>query len=708
MKKRSRDILISFENQRMPFTIEECAEQFGISPRTVRHDIQEINDFLSSHGYKALGIDGTTIINPMSDVELQGAIEKIQGFYCYKLSPEERQLLIQIMLIHGEGYQTYSQIADELMVSRVTIINDLVKVKAWFAYRNLQVESLSNKGIRLCGTEISRRRAIIESVSSVYGSVQEKPVVVEYIEDLAETAFSKDTVEFLRCQIIRQEAIHGNYLTDQSFTILIFYLSYVFFRISQGKVVQLEDGGPGVNRMAVDLLESMGEYWGMDMPEGEAQFLSLILDSLHYIKKSKRDEKIIMLQIQTRRFIEIISTALKLDLNHDYVFYQDLANHLESIIVQHCHMPSNNAVVRQIAQQNKVLSAVVKENIGILEKNLGHYFDPDEQDYIIVHFCAAMERLKWKEHDFRVVVVCGNGMGTAQVLTVKLRSRFNFNILGVTSVHGLQQMDCREVDLIITTTALKESPCPYIVVSPLISEADVLRISRAFNEITEQSGGIANVFQESQGIGDTSGEGLMTFMESKLDEMEGLECQDKAMILENIKGFFENYRLSSTPFLHELLIPEHIVLDMDCSNYSEAIAAAGQILLDGGFIDGCYIEAMVENIEKNGPYIVVSEGFAVPHAGFDAGSKAVGMSLIRLENPVDFNTKTGSPIWVDYVCCLSTVDDQQHLKAFFHLVNILTDPRVKEDFHRAESPKQFAQMIKDYELKLILKDKERR
>ena len=106
------------------------------------------------------------------------------------------------------------------------------------------------------------------------------------------------------------------------------------------------------------------------------------------------------------------------------------------------------------------------------------------------------------------------------------------------------------------------------------------------------------------------------------------------MILENIKGFFENYRLSSTPFLHELLIPEQIVLEVGCSNYSEAIAAAGQILLDGGFIDRCYIEAMVENIEKNGPYIVVSEGFAVPHAGFDAGSKAVGMSLIRLENPV--------------------------------------------------------------------------
>ena len=41
-------------------------------------------------------------------------------------------------------------------------------------------------------------------------------------------------------------------------------------------------------------------------------------------------------------------------------------------------------------------------------------------------------------------------------------------------------------------------------------------------------------------------------------------------------------------------------------------------------------------------------------------------------------------------------------------MNILTDPRVKEDFHRAESPKQFAQMIEDYELKLILKDKERR
>ena len=85
---------------------------------------------------------------------------------------------------------------------------------------------------------------------------------------------------------------------------------------------------------------------------------------------------------------------------------------------------------------------------------------------------------------------------------------------------------------------------------------------------------------------------------------------------------------------------------------------------------------MIHNIEENGPYIVLSDGFAVPHEGLEQGSVKVGMNLIRLKHPVHFGADDFDP--VEFVCCLSAVDHKMHLKAFFNLVNMLRNEEFKE------------------------------
>lgn len=57
---------------------------------------------------------------------------------------------------------------------------------------------------------------------------------------------------------------------------------------------------------------------------------------------------------------------------------------------------------------------------------------------------------------------------------------------------------------------------------------------------------------------------------------------------------------------------------------------SGEILPEKGYIKPRYLDTMIQNIEENGPYVVLSPGFAVPHEGLEAGSIKVGMSLIRL------------------------------------------------------------------------------
>ena len=117
--------------------------------------------------------------------------------------------------------------------------------------------------------------------------------------------------------------------------------------------------------------------------------------------------------------------------------------------------------------------------------------------------------------------------------------------------------------------------------------------------------------------------------------------------------------------------------------------------MDKGYIEEKYIDSMIENAEENGPYFVLSPGFAVPHEGIDKGSIKVGMNLIRLKNPVPFGVEEFDP--VEFVCVLSAVDKKTHLKAFFNLVNMLQTPDFKEKLRECSSPEEAARIIEQFE-----------
>ena len=49
---------------------------------------------------------------------------------------------------------------------------------------------------------------------------------------------------------------------------------------------------------------------------------------------------------------------------------------------------------------------------------------------------------------------------------------------------------------------------------------------------------------------------------------------------------------------------------------------------------------------------------------------------------------------------MSTEDHKKHIKAFFHLVNMLTNRQFKEELWQADTPEKAAQIIKTYEMRI--------
>ena len=66
------------------------------------------------------------------------------------------------------------------------------------------------------------------------------------------------------------------------------------------------------------------------------------------------------------------------------------------------------------------------------------------------------------------------------------------------------------------------------------------------------------------------------------------------------------------PFLYELLTAADIQLDIECSDWRDAIIRSAQPLLDQGKIEDKYIDAMIDNVKENGAYIIISPEFALP------------------------------------------------------------------------------------------------
>ncbi|MBT2757408.1 PTS mannitol transporter subunit IICBA [Mesobacillus foraminis] len=100
----------------------------------------------------------------------------------------------------------------------------------------------------------------------------------------------------------------------------------------------------------------------------------------------------------------------------------------------------------------------------------------------------------------------------------------------------------------------------------------------------------------------------------------------------------ENHE-QDTETAHEddLLRPENVFLNKEFANKDEAIRFAGRALVDAGYVEESYIEAMIERDNMTSTYM--GNDVAIPH-GTEEAKKAViksGFTVLQVPNGVDFD-----------------------------------------------------------------------
>ena len=96
--------------------IETLSEEFNVSSRTIRNDIDEISYYLIENLKKdVIRVKNGNVILKLNDEDRKKVnhIYREQDYYSYKLSNEERIFLILLDLITNEGYITISFLCEK-------------------------------------------------------------------------------------------------------------------------------------------------------------------------------------------------------------------------------------------------------------------------------------------------------------------------------------------------------------------------------------------------------------------------------------------------------------------------------------------------------------------------------------------------------------------------------------------------------------------
>lgn len=144
-------ILECLRNSGDYLSLDYFADKLGVSTRTIRNEIKNIESIEERNGFKLeyktrLGY----ILNPKDQEKFENYLKNLPSYSIE--NPEQRIESIIVELLVNEGYKTIDQLSKKFLVSSSQIKNDLKKVDEKLRDTGLKLERKAHYGIKIEGT----------------------------------------------------------------------------------------------------------------------------------------------------------------------------------------------------------------------------------------------------------------------------------------------------------------------------------------------------------------------------------------------------------------------------------------------------------------------------------------------------------------------------------------------------------------------------
>lgn len=670
-------------------TIKDITKQVKISERMVRYAIDNIEYLLKKNNMPQLerkyGL-GIKICLTEDQIDM---IARKESIYRNYLGFSNKNRLI-LYLLKSHYSKTLQELADFIGISKATISKYLCEAEEYLKERSIELVKKRNKGIFLVCNEISKRRTIYDIIFESYDYSRIQGLLTpKNIDDLMiKNYFYGIDIKYI--WELLKEFLLGRKITlsDVAFYNIVINTCIMVKRIQQGFLVDME-------YEKIDYLAETFEYaeakkyckelskkFNMTIPKTEVVWITM-----HFLGANPMQflEDDIFTSVKERNKLmdctSIIVQQFEKEASIKFNNYEEVVNGLFVHL-----MPSVNRMKYNIFIKNS-LKEEIKECYSLIfdttvkvcryiEEAFKIRFTEDELSYICLHFGAAMEKMnKSYTAKKRVIVVCSTGIATSKLLASKLKNSYeDIEITDILSYNEFISRNTFDIDYVISTIAMKEANIPIIVVNPLLNSEDKLKLSKIFNpKVTRREEDFEKIIEIIQ---------------------RNTIIKDMGKLKDELREYLSGDFKEKMPHLCDLLDESLIVTQGKFNSPQEALNCAGMLLLNKGIINESYLDSIEKCIDKkgkNGPYIVISNGIALPHGRPEDGAIGTGFSIVTLKEPLAFGHKKHDP--VKLIIAFASKDNKSHLKALEEITAILTNKGILKDLLKCKDAIEVLDLI---------------
>ncbi|EAC5083883.1 TPA: BglG family transcription antiterminator [Listeria monocytogenes] len=661
---------------------ENLQEELGISKRTLQYDVEKINKELDNigldgiqsvrgQGYYLLEEEKTTIKEILENRE---ASHKV-------FSASERRIRILFFLLVTDARVIIDTINECNEVSRNTSLQDIKQLKLALKQFNLELIYDRKNGNMVLGDERSIRQFFIH-----YCMNNEEIATADQLLDLMkinpmlknqEVFPNLDTIFEILAVTEKKIGIRYTDEVIERIGIMIFFFKERMKRdcyLNEQEEHEVESFD-----IAQEIYEQLQQTEDFSINHAEITYLGkLLLGASRLNDDAAATGK---LDIIVEKIIAEFERLACVNFEDHRNLKKDLLLHLQPAYYRlKFQIEWINPLRTDIKQSYSDVYEITKKSLEPLEELLGETIPEDEIAYVTILFGGYLSR---KNNTLverkKLLIVCSKGVGTSRMIERQLSQ-----LLGE-RVEILEPISIREFekglyapDFIVSTLPIMEPKAPVFIVSPILTEAQKQQLMKAIAPHILQKDSDARMLSSVLDVVDQY---------AKVEDREKLAAKLKSVLFQ----VQSDSQLEKSPTLEELLPKERITFQESVADWREAIQVASKSLQQEGYISRNYQHAMIENIEKLGPYIVIAPGIALPHASVDDGAYRVGMSLLRLDKTVSFSSKAKDQ--VKLIIVLASIDSYTHINALSQLTNLIMKHHLLEQIEQAESAAEIAAML---------------
>jgi putative transcriptional antiterminator, bglG len=333
-----------------------------------------------------------------------------------------------------------------------------------------------------------------------------------------------------------------------------------------------------------------------------------------------------------------VSDMINLNLREDKILITGLIDNLKfSIYRIKNDIQIINSVFKDLILNKDKNIEIVKKAVEETEKEFKINFTEYELAAMAYLVRASIKRTK-RNNIKKVLLICGLGYGSSKILEESLKENYELDIVDVIPYYLADDLipAYKEVDFILSTIEIHRQfevsyGIPIIKINPVMQKEDFEKLAEYGIEKNKTSVSLKK---------------LISIIENNT------EIKDRQKLIDSLKNEFEDRIINDIQktgyTLKKLLKKENVKFIDEAENWKEAIFQSGDLLVSNKKVTSEYVHEMVELVEKHGPYIVLEEGIAMPHAGISENVLETGISLLVVNEKVSLPEGRNANIFLSF------------------------------------------------------------